>query len=179
MPGKKGARCFRGDPAAALRERTQRSSEGCLIWTGARTRKVDGYGQISVDGHREVAHRVAFELEHGRPVKENHQLHHTCGNRLCVEPSHLVEVTTEEHAQEHPFTRSRRAKIGATKRGERNHNAVLAEREVRAIHVLRGHGLTQKEIGERFGVTDSTVGDIWAGRTWRHLGLGVELARAS
>lgn len=72
----------------------ERLEDGCLIFTGSTVR---GYGRFW-DGERLVlAHRFSFELTHG-PIPPGHDVHHTCRNRLCVEPLHLQAVPTEIHA---------------------------------------------------------------------------------
>lgn len=61
---------------------------GCWEWRGTRTSS--GYGQFWVDGHREVAHRVAWRLVHGTPPTDpDLVLMHDCDNRICVRPGHL------------------------------------------------------------------------------------------
>jgi HNH endonuclease len=50
-----------------------------------------------------IAYRVIYEREHG-PIPEGCNVHHTCHNGWCVEPSHLVALTEEEHRQQHQRT---------------------------------------------------------------------------
>lgn len=49
-----------------------------------------GYGTISMGsgGHPALVHRVAWELAFG-PIPEGVRVRQKCGNRLCVNPSHL------------------------------------------------------------------------------------------
>lgn len=58
---------------------------------------------------------------------------------------------------------------GTLKCGERCHQAKLNEQQVRAIREAGDVGETQRAVAERFGVSRSTVADIWARRRWRHL----------
>jgi hypothetical protein len=67
---------------------------GCWLWTGVHIGA--GYGQASLNGVRQVAHRVAYELTVG-PVPEGLQLDHLCRNRGCVNPDHLEPVTASEN----------------------------------------------------------------------------------
>lgn len=64
---------------------------GCRLWTGRVDSKV-GIGRFDIlrDGkYRKVSVRnFAYELTHGRPP--DHRLKTTCGNPLCVEPTHIA-----------------------------------------------------------------------------------------
>lgn len=42
---------------------TEEHPSGCLVWTGATTKK--GYGVFWVDGKWMLAHRYAFQRKHG------------------------------------------------------------------------------------------------------------------
>ena len=84
--------------ARRLMERSERSSEGCLRWTGAHTSK--GYGQITVDGRHRCAHIIAHEVWIG-PVPAGFEVDHVhakgCRHRDCIEPSHLEAITHGEN----------------------------------------------------------------------------------
>lgn len=55
----------------------------------------DGYGATWYQGRSELAHRVAFHLEHGRwPLVGRH----TCDNRACFNPDHVIDGTTKDNA---------------------------------------------------------------------------------
>lgn len=71
-------------------------TDTCWNWTGA---LMGGYGSVSVDGRSRRAHRVAYELLVG-PTDQTLVLHHKCGNRRCVNPSHLQEISYQENAAE-------------------------------------------------------------------------------
>lgn len=68
----------------------------CWLWTGATTRRGDGYGQIRVGGRLQLAHRVAYELVVG-PIPEGMDVDHLCRVRLCVHPLHLEPVPPLEN----------------------------------------------------------------------------------
>lgn len=72
---------------------------GCTIETrGELTPK--GYRRVWVDGTKQMAHRVAYQQEHGE-IPEGHQVHHTCGRKDCVNPDHLVTLTDADHRAQH------------------------------------------------------------------------------
>lgn len=74
----------------------------CWIWQGKPTK--DGHGQICIARQTRTAHRWFYELLVG-PVPEGCTLHHTCDNKLCVNPSHLEVMTHSEHRRLHAFAK--------------------------------------------------------------------------
>lgn len=84
----------------ALR-RVERTTEGCWLWTGA---KMHGYGYIGRGrrGDGTVrAHKAVYEALVGS-VAPGHVLHHSCGNKSCVNPEHLVVLSSQsEHRRLH------------------------------------------------------------------------------
>jgi len=73
--------------------------KGCWVWQKAINR--DGYGitMIRSLSHKVLrVHRAVWFLVHGSWPGD---LHHTCGNKACCNPDHLVEVTQREHSRLH------------------------------------------------------------------------------
>src|SRR5262245_5795537 len=77
---------------ARFLEKTQRQENGCLFWTGCRTKL--GYGRFNVCDPARVglAYRWWWEQANGL-VPEGLELDHLCRNPPCVEPTHLEAVT--------------------------------------------------------------------------------------
>lgn len=107
---------------------------GCIIWTASRNK--DGYGEICVDGSKQYAHRVAYELAHG-PIEPGMQVDHTCHTPACVRPDHLQQVTRKQNGEN---------RAGATRRSKSGVRGVYRDRgkwvaqvkhEGRAVHVGR------------------------------------------
>lgn len=116
---------------------------GCHQWTG---RLDSGYGRFWCNGKTLLAHRVAWELDHG-PVPAGLQLDHLCRNRGCVNPVHLEPVSLKTNVL-------RGAGITAT--------------NLKKTHCVRGHPLA----GSSLYVTKSghrTCRTCAVGRTrdWR------------
>ncbi len=72
----------------------------CKIWTGAVS---GGYGTITREGKQWVSHRWIWTQTNG-PIPEGMEIHHTCGNRLCYEITHLEALTPQEHSDRHHGT---------------------------------------------------------------------------
>jgi hypothetical protein len=87
----------------------------CWVWTGTRLGGPrGGYGAINRGGQGSqstaplLAHVVAYELYVG-PVPDGLELDHLCGNKGCVNPSHLEPVTHRENIRR-GFRRRREAR---------------------------------------------------------------------
>lgn len=70
------------------------ASGDCWLWLGSIT--ANGYGQTSVGGRRQAAHRYAYEQTVG-PIPNGLQLDHLCRVHACVNPDHLEPVTNREN----------------------------------------------------------------------------------
>ena len=70
-----------------------RKGPGCWEWKAATS---NGYGNIQRDGKACYAHRVAFEMRHGK-IPAGKQIDHLCRNTQCVRPSHMEAVSPREN----------------------------------------------------------------------------------
>ena len=67
----------------------------CWPWLGRRTPQ--RYGVMCQGQAHLLAHRVAYFLAYG-PISPHRVIHHSCRNRLCMNPAHLVCLTMGEHS---------------------------------------------------------------------------------
>lgn len=58
----------------------------CWLWTGMASS--NGYGRIKADGKSIRVHRVMFAAFYG-DIPAGYDVHHSCHQRLCVNPEHL------------------------------------------------------------------------------------------
>lgn len=92
-----------------LLDNVAHEGDDCLIWPFNRNDR--GYGQLSMGGKIQRAHRVMCELVHGKPPTSKHQASHSCGNGHlgCVHPKHLRWATNSENQLERWRVHGRRA----------------------------------------------------------------------
>jgi hypothetical protein len=73
----------------------------CWVWVGYT--KDYGRGWIAVNGKKRAAHRVAWELLHGRPIPRGVRLARECAHPACVKHWRLDRpwrMLTDEQVQE-------------------------------------------------------------------------------
>jgi hypothetical protein len=133
----------------------------CWIWSPRPTNKgVPAYGVFSVRCKNVSAHKFAWITTHRRTPTG--VIRHTCDNKWCVNPNHLLEGTNADNSRD-MVERNRQAC------GEKNGNAVLDADRVRVIRRDLKDGRPYREIALNIGVSDSTVRLIALGRIWRHV----------
>jgi hypothetical protein len=136
--------------------------DACWLWQAGRLS--NGYGAFRLDGRMRRAHQIAYELKIG-PIPDGLIICHSCDVRACCNPDHLWAGTTKENLMD------REAKSrGRRLHGSDNPRAVLTEPDVHWIRrAYRDGELDQRELAERFGITQSMVGMILRYERWEHL----------
>lgn len=138
---------------------------GCWPWMAARAR--NGYGVFWFPGKRvEQTHRVALALV-GRPVPPGGEAMHTCDNRPCVNPAHLLVGTKAENMADmarkgRHYSRTRPDRVP---RGERHG---MAKATAAIVAAIRSSTAPTRELVALFGLSAGHVrairrGDVWAG----------------
>lgn len=130
----------------------------CILWEGARD--YGGYGVATHNGKTISAHKKAYLLAHG-PVPAGMVIRHTCHNRCCINPSHLVVGTQQQNIDD-------KMAAGREARGSDVGGSKLTDADVLHIRSLAGI-MSQRAIARKFNVTQANVSRIIRRQTWTHL----------
>lgn len=139
----------------------------CWNWQ-ASINRVTGYGGFKLPGGllTERPHRVcAIYFKSGvRSLCRSDYVCHTCDNKLCVRPSHLVIADGLWNA------RDRESKgRGKHPLADLNPSRKLSSGDIPHIHELKAQGKSYSSIAALFGVSNSTIRQIVIGKTWRSI----------
>ena len=141
------------------------TGDDCLFWPFSRT--IVGYALVKHEGRMRIASRVVCELAKGLPPAPHYEAAHSCGNGHlgCVNPNHLEWKTSFQNQQD-------KVLHGTHMQGEKHWARKLTSKDVQAIRRLRGE-LSQSQIGQQFGVSQTTVGKILRGERWKSVAGGI------
>lgn len=146
----------KGTPArrAAFIEKLRSLGPGqfCVNWPWS---SVHGqYARVYIDGEKVFAHRWVYEQVNGIELPRTHKrgtgeqvVMHTCDNRACVRPSHLVLGDQLANMQD----ASAKGRLSEDRRRK------LTDDEVDEVRRLYAQHHTQSAIARRFGVSVSAV----------------------
>jgi hypothetical protein len=137
----------------------------CLMWTAATTRT--GYPICKPSGCGcTLVRRHVFALM-GGVLRSRQPVATKCGERLCINPAHLVASTTSDIAQSAAARgawsgRARGAKISHAKR-----HSASAKLTLEDARIIRLSSETGPVLAARYGVNRSLINGIKAGRSWK------------
>ena len=153
---------FSAEVLARFEKLTQRG-DGCWQWQGKPDK--DGYGRLRIGGRKVCkSHRAAWMIANDIDPGEKLICHH-CDNPGCVNPSHLYLGTFADNSRD----RAKRNRANPQKGSDR-WNAKLTDDLVARILLEYQPGVTgQKELGKKFGVTQTCICLILHGRIWKHV----------
>lgn len=149
-----------------------RSESECWPWKAKSL--IKGYGVIGFGsrvGGKILAHRLVWMLTHKKDFKLNDiqspecriVVMHTCDNRLCCNPAHLVIGTQKDNVHDMD---AKGRRVNRQVKGEMHGNAKLTDDAVRSI---RADSRKHKEIANDYGVTRANVSYIKRRTAWKHI----------
>ena len=142
-------------------QHTQSQPSGCILWQGIRTRV--GYGMTgfkyatgitSTAGRAHgmmTVHRLAWMRHHQRlPTQPN--INHSCHEKLCVNPQHLVEGTQQQKLQDMRSAGVWRS-YGGGARGSYNHQQYGRKYKYSIDQIQWMRSADLEQIQHQFGCT--------------------------
>ena len=140
----------KADLGERLFSKVDKASDGCWNWTGA---ICNGYGAIQMWPLVKRAHRVMYEHIVG-PIPKGKLLRHTCDNKRCVNPKHLLVGTKRDNGRD------------SVERGQfRPRNKLTPDQVI----CIRSDNRTLTAIAADYGVKPGAISRIKSGKRWATL----------
>jgi len=143
----------------------KKTEKDCWEWISWKTRGKWRYGIFQIHTKNQKmqirAHRASWYYFYGVLPSSDIFVCHSCDNPSCVNPSHLFLGTPKDNTQD--MVNKKRSPLGI-----KNGKTKLNELQIKIIKYLLKDGyLTQREIGEIFDVSQSTIWQIANRVTWK------------
>lgn len=135
-------------------------STGCWIWPLSPSQEC---GKVRYSGKKVTAYRYSYMRAKGA-IPDGLVVRHTCDNRRCVNPEHLVLGTQAENIRD-MVSRGRQR----SPRGEQCGLAKLSAYEVKEIRRRSEQGETRTAIAKDFPVSVSQISNIARRSVWAHV----------
>lgn len=147
------------DPLVRIWRRTTPQGD-CLVYEAPpRKGRPWEHPRIRSEGRQRGVHVLSYEAVNG-PVPPGLILRHTCDQRGCVNPDHLVPGTRGDNTQD-------MVDRGRVARGVNHSQARLTTGDIGAILLRRATGETFLSIANDFGVSRQTVARVCHGETYQ------------
>ncbi len=151
----------------SLQARTVEEGD-CWLWRGYiqnGTPQVMRYGE-GKKGMYSVR-RFLRELQTGRPQPSGHY-GNVCGNPLCVAPDHILYKNVKNHMRDMALNRIH-GPVDRLKKRQVRIDKGLTKLDMEKAQEIRVSSETSAELAQKYGVNQSLIKRIRAGRAWRVL----------
>lgn len=139
------------------------ASDRCWLWTGPVSSW--GYGDCTLRGVRMNASRAAFIDANGF-VSDGMVVCHRCDTPACCNPAHLFAATQADNLAD---CRAKGRQV--YRQGGEHHRATakMTPDMVQEARRLYAAGVSQSEIGRRWGIHSSVISRAVRGKSWGHV----------
>lgn len=156
-------------PSLSWRQLIARCTEegDCLLWNQGLVSS--GYPQARIDGRSQLVARYVYVHLLGKELRKGYVLTTRCGNKLCLAPCCLMQITYSERMRR---SYASGARSTATEYASRQRRAVeqgIAKCSLEIAEDIRANRMhvPSKQLAAELGVGRTAVDDMKAGRTWR------------
>lgn len=144
-------------PLSFLKLSTQKAIEvlpngNCLIPLNCSINS-SGYPMIYANGKVMTVARYVYEQLKG-PIPQGCEVRHTCDNKSCVNPTHLIIGTHQDNMRD---------------MWERNPPKVTKLNTQAVIEIRQDQEHTLQELADKYKVSKSTIWGVRRYRTWKHV----------
>lgn len=120
-------------------------SNDCWIWNISNT--PNGYGVLSFNNTRGLAHRVSYIIKYGC-ISKDAIICHKCDKSSCINPEHLFAGNHSDNAKD---------AISKGRRQGECENLNFNKEQIKEIHNMFNNGFTKTEITKKFGYTKNQI----------------------
>lgn len=128
--------------------------DSCWEWRG--NLNDTGYGRVCHGSQVLNAHRVVAEMKYGK-LPSHIVARHTCDNRPCVNPAHIIIGTQRDNVHDMRWGRSK------------NPIKKLTEQDVTKMRELYSSGVGTARLADMFNITRSHVWSVVTRRSWGYV----------
>lgn len=147
--------------------KTQLDENGCLLWRGKLNSKGRPIWKNRSLYASSIASRISYQLAHGLgSIPPGLCVLHTCHNRLCVNPNHLILGTQLENLNQMYSLNRGPSPSQRSRKGERNGSSKFSPEIVLKVRKSSG---TYRELSRLYSMSVSSVRRIKLGLSWTHL----------
>lgn len=132
-------------------------------WIANHCRDKNGYNRMCLGKKTVKLHRIAYTLAFGQ-IPEGLLVCHKCDVPACVAPHHLFVGTVMDNNRD--CCRKGRARRA---NGIDKPNHKMKEKDIFVIRKLYDMGFSYDKIGLLYSVSQSAIGSIIRGETWKHI----------
>lgn len=130
----------------------------------------DGYLTVRISGKNITVHRYVWKFFNGE-IKNKLTVNHKDGNKLNNDISNLELMTFSENAK-HSWANG----LARPCKGQQHGRSILDDIAVLTIITCprrsrngKGHGISDRDLSEKFGVSVTRINAIRNGREWKHI----------